>query len=155
MDAKKEKSVSRLREEIATYEPVLELLQMEPGEMGHLQTPLLEDLIRNNRKVIECVENDEPFLASQFTNPVEILTAMDIHWYFPVQQMFAGSGSGGGPHIVEDLEATDKLPIPSDCCHVTASQSVVCTSRCSPFSTTKISTAPTIRATPTLRVENR
>jgi len=116
MDAKKERSVSRLREEIATYEPILEILQLEPGEMGHLQIPLLRDMIQNDKRVIECVDNGEPFLASQFTNPVEILTAMDVPWYFHVAQQFAGSGTGGGPHTKEDLEAMDKLGIPADCC---------------------------------------
>jgi benzoyl-CoA reductase/2-hydroxyglutaryl-CoA dehydratase subunit BcrC/BadD/HgdB len=66
--------------------------------------------------VIECVENDEPFLASQFTNPVEILTAMDVPWYFHVAQQFAGAGTGGGPHTKEDLDGVDKLGIPPDCC---------------------------------------
>ena len=41
---------------------------------------------------------------------------MDVHWYFHVQQLFAGSGTGGGLHVEEDLEAMDKLGLPSDCC---------------------------------------
>jgi hypothetical protein len=116
MDAKQERSVSRLSEEIAMYEPVLEVLQSNAGEMGHLQIPILRDLIENDKRVIECVENGEPFLASQFTNPVEILSAMDIPWYFHVAQQFAASGTGGGPHTLEDLDGMDKLAIPPDCC---------------------------------------
>jgi benzoyl-CoA reductase/2-hydroxyglutaryl-CoA dehydratase subunit BcrC/BadD/HgdB len=84
--------------------------------MGHLQLPILESLLSQHRRTVECVETGEPMLASQYTNPVEILTAMDIHWYFPIQQMFAGSGTGGGLHIQDDLEGVDRLPIPSDCC---------------------------------------
>ncbi len=116
MDEKKERSVSRIREEIALYEPVLELLEQEPGEMGHLQLPIIKNLLEQHRKTVECVEDGKPFLASQFTNPVEILTAMDVHWYFHIQQLFAGSGSGGGMHIAEDLEEADKLAVPMDCC---------------------------------------
>jgi benzoyl-CoA reductase/2-hydroxyglutaryl-CoA dehydratase subunit BcrC/BadD/HgdB len=116
MDAKKEHSLSRIKEELALYEPVVQALEQNPGEMGHLQMPILSTLVGQHKRTIECVETGEPLLASQYTNPVEILTAMDLHWYFPLQQMFAGSGSGGGLHIEEDLEAMDKLPIPSDCC---------------------------------------
>ena len=116
MDEKIEKSLSRMREEIAQFEPMLEVLKAEPGEMGHMQTFLIEDLTGNNKKIIECVEQGKPFLASQYTNPVEILTAMDVPWYFHVQQLFASGGTGGSPHMEEDLEEMDKLGIPSDCC---------------------------------------
>ncbi len=116
MDEKKERSLSRIREELAMYEPVIELLKLEPGEMGHLQLPIIENISDQHRKTIECVEEGKTFFASQFTNPVEILTAMDVHWYFHIQQLFAASGSGGGLHTDEDLEGADKLNIPRDCC---------------------------------------
>ena len=116
MDAKKEKSVSRFREEIDTYEPVLEVLALEPGEMGHLQIPLLKNMLQKHKRIIECVESGEPFMASQFTNPVEILAAMDVPWYFHVEQQFAAAGTGGSPHTMEDLDAMDKIGVPADCC---------------------------------------
>jgi hypothetical protein len=116
MDAKTEKSLSRIREELNLYEPIAAALEANPGESGHLHVPILKTLLRQHKRTIECIETGEPFLASQFTNPVEPLTAMDVHWYFHVQQMFAASGSGGGLHIDEDLEAMDKLGLPGDCC---------------------------------------
>jgi benzoyl-CoA reductase subunit B len=116
VDAKKEKSLTRIREEIEFYQPIIDMLELEPGEMGHLHLPILNNLIGQHNKTIECVENDLPFLANQFTNPVEIMTAMDIHWYFHIQQLFAASGSGGTPHSLQDLEEADRLQIPRDCC---------------------------------------
>jgi len=116
MDAKKERSLSRIREELALFEPVAQLLEVEPGEMGHLQLPIIKSILEQHSKTIECVENDLPFLASQFTNPVEILTAMDVHWYFHVQQLFSASGQGGAPHLAEDLDGADQLQVPKDCC---------------------------------------
>ena len=116
MDEKKERSISRIREELETYDSIVPLLELEPGEMGHLQLPILKNITEQHKKTIECVEKGLPFVASQYTNPVEILTAMDVHWYFHIQQLFAGSGTGGGPHIVDDLEEADKLSIPKDCC---------------------------------------
>jgi len=116
MDEKKELSLSRIKEEVAMFEPVAQLLEVEPGEMGHLQLPIMQSILEQHRKTIDCVENNLPFLASQFTDPVEILTAMDVHWYFHVQQLFAASGSGGCPHLTEDLEGADQLDVPRDCC---------------------------------------
>ena len=116
MDEKKERSLSRIREEIAVYEPILAALRLAPGESGELQIPILEDLVGHHKRTVECVETGEPFLASQFTNPAEILTAMDIHWYFHVQQLFASGGTGESPHLAEDLEAMDDIGLPSDCC---------------------------------------
>src|SRR5574340_70766 len=116
MDAKQEKSLSRIREELAVYQPVLQFLESEPGELGYLHVPLLRNMVRQHERTIECVETGEPFIASQYTNPVEILSAMDLHWYFHVQQMFSGAGGGGGLHIKEDLLGVDELALPSDCC---------------------------------------
>jgi benzoyl-CoA reductase subunit B len=116
MDAKKERSISRMREEVATFEPVLDLLRDDPDEMSKLQYFILESLVRNDKSIIECVEQDKPFLANQFTNPVEICTAMDVPFYFHVQQQFAAGGTGGSIHTLEDLEEMDKLGIPPDCC---------------------------------------
>ena len=118
MDEKKEKSLSRLREEIAMYEPIIEALTVDPGEMGHIHMPILQNIIDQHEKTIECVEEGKIFLASQYTNPVEILSAMDVHWYFHLLQLFAAMGGGGGLHTMEDLEGADKLNIPKDCCTI-------------------------------------
>ena len=58
----KERSLSRLRDEIAMYEPVVELLKLEPGEMGHLQLPIVENISEQHRKTIECVEENKALL---------------------------------------------------------------------------------------------
>ena len=61
MDAKKEKSLTRIREEIEFYQPIIDMLEIEPGEMGHLHLPIMYNLIEQHNKTIECVENDLPF----------------------------------------------------------------------------------------------
>jgi benzoyl-CoA reductase subunit B len=116
MDEKKERSISRMREEVAFFEPVLEILKASPGDMEKLQHFVVGNIVNNDREIIQCVEQGKPFLSAQFTHPVEILTAMDIPWYFHVQQQFVAGGTGGSPHLTEDLENMDRLAIPSDCC---------------------------------------
>jgi len=114
MDEKKEKSISRTRETIAAFELALEALKEAHMEMEHIYLPLIETQLKGLRRTVECVEKGLPFFASQYTNPVEILNAMDIHWYFFVEQLVGGNM--GNPHLMEDIEAADQMPVPTDCC---------------------------------------
>ncbi len=111
----KDNGLSRLREELAAYQTFLEALELIPSDMSHLQAQVLKYLSAMHTRTIECVETGDVLLASQFTNPVEILTAMDIHWYFHIQQIWMGAGVPN-VHLAEDLAAIDKLPVPSDVC---------------------------------------
>ena len=60
MDAKAEKSLSRIREELDLYEPIAAALEVNPGESGHLQIPILKTLIRQHKRTIECMETGVP-----------------------------------------------------------------------------------------------
>ncbi len=115
MDAVKEKSLTRIKGEIETYELLTGALELEPAENNHILLPLLKHLLTMHRKTVDCVENDKPFLASQFTNPVEILTAMDVDWYFHLQQIWMGVGIPN-PYLQADVEALDSMPIARDVC---------------------------------------
>jgi len=117
MDRKTEKSLSRVRDRIAAMEFMLEHFEQNPTDMTHLYKPVLKNIIRQESKTIECIETDEPFLASEFTTPVEIMTAMDIHWYFHLERVFT-TGGIADPYIIEDLDAVEALPLPSDICPV-------------------------------------
>lgn len=114
MDAILEKSLERTREDIAVYSSIIEMMELAPGEMNHLYIPTIKNMIRQSQRTIECIETGEPFAASCFTNPAEIFTAMDLHWYFLFKQSFAGGLPN--PHMMEDLEALDHMPVASDVC---------------------------------------
>ena len=114
MDAVNERRLSRIREECELYLGLEMGLLAAPGEMTSIHLGPVRNFIRRDKRTIECVESGEPLLASAFNNPAEILTAMDVHWYFLFAQAFAGGFEN--PHIQEDLEALDKMPVPGDCC---------------------------------------
>ncbi len=116
MNAKQEKSLSRIKEELELFDPIIPLLEMDPSPASALQVPILKNLCTQHRRTIECVETGEPFIGSTYTNPAEILTAMDVHWYFPIQQMFSGPAGEGTSHAAEDLEGLDKMALPGDSC---------------------------------------
>jgi len=103
MDAKAARTLERTHESIAVYQALLEGLELMPGEMNHLYVPTMQNMLRRARRTVECVQSGEPFAASAFSNPAEVLTAMDLHWYFIFEQAFAGGLPN--PHMMEDLEA--------------------------------------------------
>jgi hypothetical protein len=115
VDDRDRKSVARVLERIGTLEAILDELDRNPTDLSHLYKPPLENIIRQDRRTVECVEKGEPFLASEFTTPVEIMTAMDVHWYFHLDRAFS-TGGIPDPHIMEDLEAIEKMPLPPDMC---------------------------------------
>ncbi len=48
MDEKKERSISRMREEVAYFEPILDILKATPGEMERLQAFIVENIVNND-----------------------------------------------------------------------------------------------------------
>jgi benzoyl-CoA reductase/2-hydroxyglutaryl-CoA dehydratase subunit BcrC/BadD/HgdB len=108
------RGLERTIEEIQSYGAILKLLQDNPSEMNHLHIPLVQDRLETARKTLECVEQGKPFIATWFTNAPEICTAMDLHWYCQVAGAFIAAVES--PHMTEDLEGIDQLPVPADCC---------------------------------------
>ncbi len=115
MDPKNQRRLERVLEDISSAEMALQFLEQSPGELNHLYIPLLKHTLRVNRKTVECVEQERPLVASYFSNAPEICAAMDIHWFTPLGQCY-GVGGGESSHLMEDLEACDKLPVASDIC---------------------------------------
>jgi benzoyl-CoA reductase subunit B len=114
MDKELEKGLERVYEEIATYEPIVQMLEENPGEMGHIHLPLAQNVLRQHKETVDCVANGKPLAASYFTNAPEIFTAMDIHWYHAIAQAF-GAGIEN-PHMMDDLEALSDMPVATDVC---------------------------------------
>ncbi len=114
MDEKKQRSISRVVEEIAIYSALEEGLALADDDLSAIHLHLVRTILHNLNRTVECVENNLPIIGSHFTNPSEIMAAMDLHWYFLFQAAWGGGMES--PHLMEDLEKIDKLPVPSDCC---------------------------------------
>jgi benzoyl-CoA reductase/2-hydroxyglutaryl-CoA dehydratase subunit BcrC/BadD/HgdB len=110
------KGLARTIEDIARFEWMLKLLEDNPDELSHLSIPLVRNQLDMRRRVVECVERDEPFIASWYSNAPEIYTAMDVAWYCQVADALAASILGLGS--MKDLEGVDQLPVPGDLCTV-------------------------------------
>ena len=114
MDAKAEKGLERVYEEIAHYEGIKQILESLPSEMTPIHLPLVENVLAQHLKTVECVQEGKPLAATYFTNAPEIFTALDIHWYQAIAQSFGGGGEN--PHMMDDLTGVDNLAVASDVC---------------------------------------
>jgi len=114
MDPTDLKRLERVYEEIATYEAIVQMLEENPTELSHLHLPLAQNVLRQHKQTVECVEQGLPLAASYFTNSPEIFSAMDIHWYHLIAQSFGGGMEN--PHMMEDLEGADRLAVATDVC---------------------------------------
>jgi benzoyl-CoA reductase/2-hydroxyglutaryl-CoA dehydratase subunit BcrC/BadD/HgdB len=85
-------------------------------DTSHLYVPVIKNILRQERRTIECVETGEPFLATQFTTPVEIMTAMDLHWYFHIERAMTPGITD--TQILDDLDGAETMGLPSDICPV-------------------------------------
>ncbi len=65
MDAVNERRISRVREEYEVYSLLEAGLALNPGEMTHIHLPPIRNIMRINKKTMECVETGEPFLAAR------------------------------------------------------------------------------------------
>jgi benzoyl-CoA reductase/2-hydroxyglutaryl-CoA dehydratase subunit BcrC/BadD/HgdB len=110
----KGKGLTRTIEDIGRLELVLKILRDNPDELSHLRIPLVQNQLDTRRRIVECVEKDEPFLAAWYTTAPEICTAMDIPWYCQVADALGAAIEG--PNTMRDLEGVDHLPIPADAC---------------------------------------
>jgi benzoyl-CoA reductase/2-hydroxyglutaryl-CoA dehydratase subunit BcrC/BadD/HgdB len=109
------KGLERMIEEIGLIELFVKDQQDNPEEFSDLVIPLARFHQEDNKRTVQCVERGEPFLASWYACAPEIYTAMDLHWYCISSGAF-GTGGIEGPHFLEDLEALDSLPVPTDIC---------------------------------------
>jgi hypothetical protein len=114
MDDKTKKTLERVYEEIANYEMIAGLIEENPDGLSHLHRPLVQNVIRQHKATVECVTEGKPLVASYFTNAPELYTAMDLHWYCLISQAFGGGGEN--PHMLDDLEALDNMPLANDIC---------------------------------------
>ncbi len=115
MDAKQKRSLERINEEIVTYSALAEGLALMPDDMSQkVHLPLVKYIVAQHSKTVEHVEKGLPLVANTFTNPPEIFSAMDIHWFFIFQAAWGGGVEN--PHLMEDLEIVDNMAVASDCC---------------------------------------
>jgi len=66
IDAVREKSLARYKQERDWFALLRDATKLLPGEEGRLQEKLLTILLDSKETVVDCVENEKPFIAGYF-----------------------------------------------------------------------------------------
>jgi len=112
-DAVREKSLARYKQERDWFALLREGTKMLPGEEGRLQEKLLTILLDSKETVVDCVENEKPFIAGYFCNAPELFHAMDLPWYMLMETPFLAASA---PYLMSDIEGAENMGIGTDLC---------------------------------------
>ncbi len=86
--------------------------QMDTPE-GRLQAKLLRILLGSKRRVVDCVENDKPFIAAYFCTAPELYSAMDLPWFMIMETPFLAASA---PYLLDDLQGAEEIGLGTDLC---------------------------------------
>jgi hypothetical protein len=109
----KEKSLTRYKQERDWFALLLEGAKAMPGEEGKLQVKLLDILLDSKQAVVDCVENDEPFIGGYFCNAPELFHAMDLPWFMLMETPFLAATA---PYLAGDIEGSEEMGLGTDLC---------------------------------------
>jgi hypothetical protein len=112
-DAVREKSLARYKQERDWFTLLYQATKLLPGEEGRLQEKLLTILLDSKEKVVDCVENEKPFIAGYFCNAPELFHAMDLPWYMLMETPFLAASA---PYLLSDIEGAESMGIGTDLC---------------------------------------
>jgi len=112
-DAIREKSLARYKQERDWFALLHEATKLLPGEEGRLQEKLLTILLDSKETVVDCVENEKPFIAGYFCNAPELFHAMDLPWYMLMETPFLAASA---PYLLSDIEGAENMGIGTDLC---------------------------------------
>jgi benzoyl-CoA reductase subunit B len=109
----KEKSLTRYKQERDWFAFLLEGAKLLDTPEGKLQVKLLDILLESKRRVVNSVENDEPFLAAYYCTAPELFNAMNLPWFMVMETPFLAASA---PYLLDDLQGAEEIGLGTDLC---------------------------------------
>ena len=113
IDAVKKKAIARYKEERDWFALLMEGAKLLPGSEGELQVKMLEILLDSKQTIIDCVNNDDPFIGGYFCNAPELFHAMDLPWFMLMETPFLAASA---PYLTADIEGSEEMGLGTDLC---------------------------------------
>ena len=113
IDAVKKKSLERYKQERDWFAILHDATKQMPGEEFRLQEKLLTILLDSKETVVDCVENDKPFIGGYFCNAPELFNAMNLPWFMLMETPFLAASA---PYLLQDIEGTEEMGLGTDLC---------------------------------------
>jgi benzoyl-CoA reductase/2-hydroxyglutaryl-CoA dehydratase subunit BcrC/BadD/HgdB len=108
--------LERIVQDVESFRRLAQEYRENPTGEALLMLPLVEAAIADRERLVQTVRQGEPWIASWYSLGPEIMSAMDLPWYCIGTSLLAAPFLGINEHYVEDLEACDRLDIPTDSC---------------------------------------
>ena len=107
------KSLARYKQERDWFALLLGATKQLGTEEGRLQEKLLTILLDSKETVVDCVENNKPFIGGYFCNAPELFHAMDLPWYMLMETPFLAASA---PYLLNDIEGSEEMGLGTDLC---------------------------------------
>ena len=85
-----EKAIKLYKDDIAYMQMLQDMLATDTSEEGAINRAVIQAVMDRSNEVLQCIERDEPFIASWYPYSAEFLTAMDVTWWMFAQTAFLG-----------------------------------------------------------------
>ena len=109
------KAMERMQKEREYYATIYQFLEENATGDLRFNNLILKAILESYERLISCVEEGKPFVASFYTSAPEIYAAMDLPWYCMLATPFM---EGSAPLLMDDLEACDRMGLAPDMCTV-------------------------------------
>ncbi len=100
------KDLERFIEERDYFAFILDAIEGSDDEEDILQEKVLRVMISAKNRIIDCAQNNKPFIAAYFCNAPELFSAMDIPWYMLMETAFLNASA---PHILGESDKSVRL----------------------------------------------
>jgi len=113
INAVKKKSLERYKQERDWFAILKDATKQMPGEEFRLQEKLLTILLDSKETVVDCVENDKPFIGGYFCNAPELFNAMNLPWFMLMETPFLAASA---PYLMQDIDGSEEIGLSADLC---------------------------------------
>ena len=111
--AARARSLERYQQDCQALTLGLELARAMPGDEWALRAGLMELVLDHRRTIIDCVENDRPFIAAYYCLAPELFRAMDLPGYMILEAPFFATAPSW---ITSDIEGAEEMGFDSELC---------------------------------------
>jgi hypothetical protein len=109
----KDRALERYKKERDWFAFLLQAVDMMVTPEMKLQAKLLRILLDSKQAVVDCVEQERPFIAGYFCSAPEIFNAMKLPWFMLMETPFLAASA---PYILEDIQGAEDMGLGTDLC---------------------------------------
>jgi len=113
MTAAKDRQIARYRSERDHFAELYDAVKDAPGDDMKLYRMQMEVLLDAKETIVDCVENEKPFIGAYYCNAPELFSAMDLPWFMVMETSFLSTAADS---LLGDIDSTESIGLGTDLC---------------------------------------